>query len=431
MHPNEYPPQVTRYLSYFKKLKLWHIVTKNDESTSCREAANNRYRLGNKGIPIFDELKSNFGSFLANGEEQYVMVHCRGNQILDDLKLEQILKSKFQRLEPEELERLFGIGYGLVNPFIGFEHNNILQIFDVSIFDHYFPPYTMMTNLGHLRYGVEFKPEEIVDALSKTLISDVVFRDTRKIPIQHKIGILTGNSPESGILLWEKINDRIRNQPGIKFLGDISFPRVLVESIPEMGLSMELAFRENDIRSVVIEGVESLCKNGSTIVGIACNTTQYFSNDLTRLCKDYGATYVSIAESTYKYLKDRSVRSFDFLAIDYVSNFTRWSDFRNIFENFEVNIPSANDISRINELAFDVKKSVVTGNSINKLRDLINNSTKTETVLLALTELSILFASQKKSRSGKQFIDTLSILSEAIADLYIKDYLDVLGSASD
>ena len=64
------------------------------------------------------------------------------------------------------------------------------------------------------------------------------------------------------------------------------------------------------------------------------------------------------------------------------------------------------------------------------MRDLINQTTKTKNVVLALTELSILFKSQKKSKSDKNFIDTLSVLAEAIGDMYTRDYFSAFNSNS-
>jgi aspartate/glutamate racemase len=125
-------------------------------------------------------------------------------------------------------------------------------------------------------------------------------------------------------------------------------------------------------------------------------------------------------EETGRYLKNAGIQSFDFLAIESVSNLDKWSDFKRLTGDFDIRLPSAQNIAAITNLAFSVKKEVVSGKTVNRLRDLINNATETDNVVLALTELSIVFASQKsRQRSSKRFIDTLDVLAQAIAKIYL------------
>jgi aspartate/glutamate racemase len=278
----------------------------------------------------------------------------------------------------------------------------------------------MMTNLGHLEYAVEFRPAEVFRVLPNVEVADIVESQSRQVPCSETIGILTGNSPESGMMLWECINSYIRKDPIVNFRGDISFPRVIIESVPEMGLSMELPQREADVKRVVLGTVRKLCENGANIVAIACNTTQYYSREVDTICVNHGARFVSIVEETGRYLKNAGIQSFDFLAIESVSNLDKWSDFKRLTGDFDIRLPSAQNIAAITNLAFSVKKEVVSGKTVNRLRDLINNATETDNVVLALTELSIVFASQKsRQRSSKRFIDTLDVLAQAIAKIYL------------
>ncbi|MCK4734555.1 MAG: aspartate/glutamate racemase family protein [Methanophagales archaeon] len=417
--------------------KIWFNISNNhdnQEALGCWDAVNKRVRLGHSKIPIFCELKSNFGFSINNNKKKYMMVHCRGNQEIDYEKVNKIIGAEYQRIEDEiELEHLSNSGFGLVNPFLGFDRPDILQIFDKSLITQNFIPYTMMTNASHRRWGIEFKPDELIDSLPNKLIEDVILENTKFEIKKYKIGILTGNSPESGILLWEEINERIRYNLGDNhFLGDMSFPEVIIESIPEMGLSMELDLRFKDVSDVVNKGITNLCERGASIICIACNTTQYFSGILKTICSKFGATYVSISEVTYQYLKKDNIKEFDFLGIKYVSDFKNWSDFKNLNKEFDLNIPKEEDISKINEIAFEVKKKGKTGEgmkTLRKLRKLIDDATKTNTVIFALTELSIIFKSHKKffiKKSKKVYLDTLIILAEAIGDMYTKDYLSVI-----
>lgn len=418
-----FPEPVQKNIDFLVSHCVWHSVSRNAVVRSCADAAQHRMRLGQKGIPLCDELKTGLGQVNTAGALRFVAVHCRGHQRLDEAKLSRAVGGLFRRLTPDELVRVFGAEKGLVNPFALAVRGGVQQVFDETLTLQYFPPYTMMTNMGDLTYGVEFYASEVIRTIEGSVVADIVTDVGRRVPTQHKFGILTGNSPESGILLWESINTRIRASRDM-FRGDISFPSVIVTSRPEMGLSMELADREAPVRVVVLDGVRELCERGATVIAIACNTSQYFAGEVTALCAQYGARFISIADETASYLTRQGIQTFDFLGIGAVSDLTKWSGFGGALSGFDVRIPSARDLAK---LAYDIKKEVVTGKTINLLRDVINQTTETDVVVLALTELSIVFASQKRSqRSAKRFVDTLDILAERMAQIFIQEYTDVV-----
>ncbi len=421
---SEPPVEVVRNLTFFEQNGLWHIVSKNPPARSCAEAARVRRRLGYIGIPLSDELKSTAGAYDSPAGRRYAVVHCRGHQRLDSEKVRAILGSEFRRLGAPELESELGASYGTVTPFALAHRKDIRQVADETLFANFFSPYTMMTNLGHLQYAVEFPARDVFNTLPDVAVADVVLESDHRVPVEHTIGILTGNSPEAGILLWSTINNRIRAHEPRTFRGDTGFPRVIVDSVPGMGLSMEIVHREAHVRPIVIDGVRRLCESGANLIALACNTTQYFAPEIESICADYGARFVSIVDETARVLERKGIRRFDFLAISPVVDFQDWSDFSRIANRFEIHVPPRKDIQAIAELAFAVKKDVITSATINKLRDLINLATLTDTVVLALTELSILFASQRdKSRSRKRFIDTLEVLADRIAEIYIAERL--------
>lgn len=70
--------------------------------------------------------------------------------------------------------------------------------------------------------------------------------------------------------------------------------------------------------------------------------------------------------------------------------------------------------------------------TLQSLRKLIDAATETQNVVFALTELSVLFKSQKKyftKNSKKVYHDTLTILAEHIGDLCTKDYMALIERA--
>jgi len=425
------PDGVKKIIDFFTANNLWFNLSRNVKALGCKEAANKRNRLGHTGIPLEHELKSFFGKFInAAGNEQYVIFHCKAHQELDHDKIKRALRAmkEVNKLSNEELKNVFHLGYGLVNPFTLnplFSDPPILQVFDKSLSINIIPPYTMMTNAGDLTWAIEFKPKELLDAVKHYRIEDIVtYTSANNRSAEQKrpkIGILTGNNPESGIALWQKINHIIREKRREHFYGDISFPHVIVESIPDMGLSMELDLREKETWEAVNKGIISLCNQGATIVCIACNTTQYFTAKIHDITSQYQSRFISIPEVTFDYLVKNNIKEFAFLGIKYVTDLNgKWSAFKKLRE-FKIETLPEESIAKIHELAFKVKQEGITGPGITKLRDLLNRETQSKTVVIALTELSILLGTQKeRSREGRTYIDTLELLAEAVADEYLR-----------
>lgn len=426
---HDLPESVKRTIDFFEDNNLWFNLSRNMEARSCRDASHKRQRLGHLGIPLEDELKSFFGKFRnVTGSEQYVILHCRGNQELDIKKAESVLHSPdgLERLTKVELADLFGLDYGVVNPFSLdplFFVSPIYQVFDKSVLTILKPPYTMMTNAGDLTWAIEFKPSDLIKAISHSIIEDIVDHEASSpLPTRlSKIGILTGNAPDSGIHLWLEINSIIREKLGNKFQGDISLPIMLVESNPDLGLTMELDKRENESREAVKKGIISLCNQGATIICIACNTSQYFNLDIKKICEQTNTKFISLADATIEFIEENKIQEFAFLGINFVTDFDRWSAFKKL-KKYNVEFLRPETLDKINELAYRVKQDGITGSGINKLRDLLNHSVKSQNVIIALTELSILLKDQKKKgKSDRNYIDTLELLAQAVAKEYLSE----------
>jgi aspartate/glutamate racemase/prolyl-tRNA editing enzyme YbaK/EbsC (Cys-tRNA(Pro) deacylase) len=414
------PPRVRANLEFISEAGIWHLVSSNPEVRSCRDAAEHRWRLGDRGIPLCDELKSSVGR-VEGADGRYVVVHCRGHQYIDDDKLAALLGGRFRRLEEEELTRVFDMTYGVVTPFGFAAHSGVRQLFDHTVLELYFPPFTMMTNLGSLTCAVEIEPAQLVTALDNAEVADVVRDGDARVPVQHTIGILTGNSPESGMLLWECMNDHIRRHGDKRFRGDLAFPHVLVESVPGMGLSMELSTRAEEVRPVVLGGIERLCTGGATIVGIACNTTQFFASEISEVCAKHGAKFVSLVDATADRLRREGIEAFDFFGIAAVTDLGGWSAFTQLNDEFDLLRPDERELEKINEVAFSVKQRGVDGRAVNRLRNLVTGASQTDIVVIALTELSAILHRHPKNKGGKQIVDTLQVLAEAMADIYLAE----------
>lgn len=400
-------------LDFVRLLGIWHRVSLNPPVRSCRDAAGKRLRLGNVGIPLADELKT---ALLQDAQDRYVMVHCRGHQRLDPGKLSNVV-GRSRRVPAHRLHDELGLDKGTVSPFMS--DPPVLHVVDDTLMERYFAPYTVMTNLGHHQWGLEFEAIELFSRLPRTRICDVVEADDKRLPRDHIIGILTGNAPESGMLVWQRINELVRAHPDVRFCGDVSFPRVLVESLPMLGATMELTSRSEQIRPSVLDAVERLCQAGATVIGIACNTTQFFTADVEGICGRFGAKYISLAAETERFLAEQGVGEFDLFGIPVVTQLDHWSAFHEMKNRYLINAPTPHMAQRIEELAFSVKQHGVDTSAVNRMRD-VARSARTGTVVLALTELSLITAG-RRHRSSTRYVDTMEILAQALIRDYVAD----------
>lgn len=116
------------------------------------------------------------------------------------------------------------------------------------------------------------------------------------------------------------------------------------------------------------------------MIAIACNTNQYFKDKITDICNKFGAIFFNMEDSVDKYLTENRITTFDFLAIEFTSDFNYWSGFKKLAIKYNIKIPAEDKIKEISEIGYNVKQGGITSTGINKLRDLINSATTTDTV---------------------------------------------------
>jgi aspartate/glutamate racemase len=416
------PENVKNNIRFLQSKKVWYILSKNTKVLGCGEAAANRHRLGNKGIPIFDELKSELGFFInKEHKKQKVLVHCRGNQKLDRLKISGVLNSEYQRITNVDEKK------GLINPFDK-RFRNLIQIFDISTTKNFHPPYTMMTNAGDFEYALEFDVNSLIGSLKGARVDDIIRIDNYNNYIRHKIGILTGNGPDSGILLWRKINESIKLELEYRrahsFKGDLSYPEIIVSSVPDMGISMELDKRLKTTENTVIKSVINMCQNGVTLMCIACNTTQYYKNKIEGICNLYNIRFVSIPEVINSYLKENQIHEFDFIGISHVVNFEKLSAFKDLNDKYIISKPDTATLEKIDNIAYTAKNNI--GQARNYLIDLIKNNTRHNTIIVALTEISTILSTYKDLVKNKIVVDSLQLLADYIAQIYVGGIFETL-----
>lgn len=324
--------------------------------------------------------------------------------------------------------------------------SEIVQVFDDSvnlIGDH---PNTVTTNAGDRTKFLEINPQDLILSVSKyfpnTLKASISIPDPRWLgenikykirdewlhfppPTGPKIGILTGNSPESGLMLWNDFLEQFRNI--YNNLTDVLMPEVLVHSLPQMGLSMELAEREDEVWLQIEEAIKQLLKNGCKLITLACNTTIYFEPKISKLCKAHNARFVSIAEACLPAIKEQTLESDkDSLRVGLVG-IGPVVDFEGGYSGYEKQF-TAEGIEAVpcdaTDLAYLIK-SIGTHKKpeagINKLSLLIEKQLdNTAVVVLSLTEVSLIYRKgSKKHKYKKVYIDPISELARFLVYLYV------------
>lgn len=439
--PMEPPLSALEITDHLTSVGVWHILSRNEHAVSCPDAAKKRNRLGHKGIPLGDELKSFLGRFhRSDGQVRHFVAHCRGDEHLDLDRVRTVLNATEDVERVSEKEALaLGVAKGLVNPFkstIGIGPNElsapVTQVFDDGLLNRRGVPGTMMTNAGDYVWGVEFFVDDYVRVVPDAVVGSIAVRSPKRAgshtpphPIRP-IGIITGNAPESGIALWTAINDAVRSILGEECLGDLSMPPVIVRSLPEMGLTMELDTRHTFVWSRMSIAVHDLCRDGARLLAVPCNTSHFFCPAIREIAGSYGAEFVSIAEVTADWLTRRGVRKAALVGINYVSDLGPWSGYRAAFQDFELEPLGARAASRLHKLAYRVKVEGATEACVNQLRDILRDEVTSDYVILALTELSILLDRQRNpGRSGRIILDPLDIYARAVACKYLEiPYLD-------
>ena len=454
---------------------------KKKEVFSCREAVQYRDRLGsgeNGGVPLWSELKSQIYEVSYPNMEffLYIVCHTRANtQFIDDYEIIKAanldpISATICRMNDTDSEELGeekqsdSPFFGLVNPFNielilehfkkKYEQSNIIQIFDCSLLKFAGFPETVITNAGDRSKFMEIHPTELVNTVKKFYSATKVAQISSPDPIWYgegkkhiktkiakrveclrfppstgpKIGIVTGNSPESGLTLW---NDFLAN---FRFLynnlADILMPEVIIHSFPQMGLSMELVKREDQVWEAMKSSILGLLESGCNFITIACNTTIYFESKIVQLCKRYNSRFISIAEACipeikYQILKSNNPRV-GLVGIGTVIDISGgYSGYKSHFQENGIEVIPCN----AEALAYDIKNIGTSKKEINsiveKFRNLVRHKLKSESVIvLSLTEVSLIYREHKETLSKKYketkiFIDPLMELSRYLVYLYL------------
>jgi len=424
------PENVKTVIEFCVKNEIGFVLSRNSKAFSCRDARSKRNRLGHIGIPLHDELKSILfkGIDILSKQEKFLMVHCRGHLDIDVNKLVEkcCLTGRPEIVDEEEMNVRFGMVHGIVNPFLvqGKYGEKVIHVVDMSVLTPITEfPGTMLTNAGDHTWGIEFDPSCLPKALAYNpdSLTDVSIpaskpenaeRDVYTKP--RSIGIITGNGPDSGMSLWKKINNHFTQMFSDNFSGDFSLPIILTFSLPSMGMSMELEKRNSATWSVISDAVTKLKMLDVELLVLACHTTHYYTEKIRELFEDDNHEFVSMAEETVKYIERHNINDVAILGINYVADLQGYSAYKAL-SNINVEKLSLETLEKFHDLGYEIKKMKNSQAAFQKFVSLLKKEVVSENVIIALTELSLIYESQKKKGNEKKIIDPLDIYAKAIA----------------
>lgn len=434
------PAGVWKALRFCRDLGLWYRLSRNAPAFSCRDAAHRRQRLGHTGISLGDEMKSLLMEVQDHrGERRLVMFHCRASDQIDMTKAAQAIP------ETGTITRFAGkalngvpADYGLISPFSlhSDEHGRpLVHVFDPSVRLKELKrdqatvrlwrnvTGTLITNAGDHTWAIEFDPDQLIDRMAAHLpagclhVRDII--DTSVPPQAYgprPIMILTGNSPASGMLLWKKINRRIPVLLGDAFRGDTSYPRVGILSIPEFGLSMEIADRHDHLLDVLMHEIDNLQDDLPWIVSVAAHSIQHFSPEISAACAKHGMTYIPMQDCLLKWVKREGITDALLLGLGHVVNpESKWNAYLDLLKSTGMKVLDSRIYDMISRIAYRVKTEGPDRHTNQQFREILRKSDFNGPVLLMLTELSEIcdqFGLKKFYHS--RIIDALDIYADEI-----------------
>jgi aspartate/glutamate racemase len=440
---SDLPLVVRRTVSFMQRRDVWFAISRNPPARSCRDAAHKRWRLGHRGIPLWDEFKSYLGWRPHQSPPALVVIHCRGDRELDMDRVANALGADEppRRLRPDELAAL-GLDYGLVNPFAegGLDAqvlaSRALQVFDTDLLTPVGTPGTVMTNAGDITWAVEFHALELCEAIDHKIVADISTplgeeqaRLRGNAAQRPAIGLITGNPPDAGYLLAQRLNVRVRLGLGRLYEGDVSLPRIVLHSLPALAMAVELRARRREIRDALCRAAEEMCRSdGVHILAVACNSADLFASDLEDICAKHDVTYVSIAQAVADRLRAERISHIALLGLPEVADMGESSPYSGLLDGIEVEQLSERGVRVIRETVYQVKRAGAEENGLNRLRSLLHQEVKSDHVVIAVGELSLLLEQQKRpGRTGKTIIDWLDAYADELARQYLGGHDQVSG----
>jgi aspartate racemase len=212
------------------------------------------------------------------------------------------------------------------------------------------------------------------------------------------IGILGGMGPEATAELYLRMIQLFQARGAVY---DEDFPSIYIYNLPVP----DIAEKENDILSLLIDGLGKLQKMGSEVLAIPCNTATCIIDKYENI---FG--FVSIVKEVVKKIKENDYRKVGLLSTKLTLKTERYQSLLKN-EGIEFVLPTENERDEITKIILNILSGKKLPTDVLSLERIANRMIRegAEAIVLGCTELPLIF-----KNSNIISIDTLQILAEAI-----------------
>jgi aspartate racemase len=227
---------------------------------------------------------------------------------------------------------------------------------------------------------------------------------------RKKIGIITGSGPEAGADMWNKILQWNRAILGENFRGDIDAPDITMDSISKLGLSMELDINDKEVWICLKSAAEKIAKDVD-YYAIACNTLNYYEPQIAGLALP--AKFVSFAQVVLNFLQENNIKNVALLGSRPVTELGKWSHYRQLAEHVDIEQLEPEQAKELHELIYAVK---IHGGKAGHIQERFKgflSHIKSETILLACTELPLI----PVEAGQRRLVDVTDLVAQKLAKL--------------
>ena len=417
------PKNVIKIIKFCVDKGIQLTLSRNAKVLSCKDARNNRLRLGHVGIPLYDELRSIvFKGFTKTGEEKIIAVHCRGHMIISENRLVEIcdLNNFPAIMDSCELKDRFGMDLGTVNPFMTLINSNesVINIFDNGLTEPItFFPKTMMTNAGVHTWGIEFDPVLLINSFKEKIIDCVAVekndeKNTKYIDMPQfnnpkSIGIIVGHESNAGAFIWNTIKNQFDNLLCGYSNGSISLPLVKIIHLRTMGLSTQVEQKEQTIINSLFDAIRSL--NDVDVLVIPYYMGNEISLEIRNIFEQKGRVFLSFDDTVIS-----SIYAINPSTVAVVGRNIELLN-KKISSNLQIEDIGIDILDEFRNLNLEVSKMQNTYSIFKKLVFLINEHISSDNIAIIYSELLMLYKQYKKKSFNKNVVDFLESYAEEIA----------------
>jgi aspartate racemase len=223
---------------------------------------------------------------------------------------------------------------------------------------------------------------------------------------RSRIGIITGSGPEAGVDLWNKVLRANRGLLGEAYRGDLDAPEVVIFSVPELGLSMELQRNDERVWQALRRTAERLAPHVEHY-GIACNTLNLYAERLEAL--KLPARLVAMGDVACEHLAEHGIGRVALLGARPVMELGPWSAYRQLARRASVELPA--DLDELHAIIYEVKRRGGDQPDIVARFERVLAGLQSEVALLACTELPLIPVAAARPR----IVDVTDLLALALA----------------